>query len=208
MALLTKPPAPASSSPRERRSPDTAPGDTDENMMLAFLRKEPGAADALYDRFASRIFGLGIVLFRNRTDAEDLVQDTFLKVWRTGSKFDARRGSLDVWIPLIARSLAVDLLRRRTLEARHLSSEPSPSGVSDEPGPEQWAVHRDLVRYARTAMGELPRGQRSAVELAYLGQRSSAEVAALEGVPLGTAKSRIRQGIRTLRETVSADDAA
>jgi RNA polymerase sigma-70 factor (ECF subfamily) len=209
MALLTTPKAPSQTLGKGRVRRDTVPRDSDASLMVALLRKDPAAADALYDRYASRIYGLGLVLLRNRLDAEELVQDTFLKVWRTGSRFDPSRGSLDVWILLNARSLAIDLLRRRTQETRSLSFEPSRSEVSDEPGPESYAEHRDLIQRARKAMDRLPSGQRSAVELAYLGQRSSTQVAELQDIPLGTAKSRIRVGIATLRKTLlEGDDAA
>jgi RNA polymerase sigma-70 factor (ECF subfamily) len=176
--------------------------------MTAFLRKEPAAAGSLYDRYASRIYGLGLVLLRNKTDAEDLVQDTFLKALRKGSAYDPQRGSLDTWMLLVARSLAIDLIRRRTLETGILTSEAGQSDSSDEPGPEQYAVHRDLMDHARAAMDRLPPRQRSAVRLAYLGQRSSTEVAELEGVPRGTVKSRIRQGIISLREAMSEVEAS
>jgi RNA polymerase sigma-70 factor (ECF subfamily) len=208
MVLLTTPKAPRQSLGTGRTRRDTVPRDADASLMVALLRKEPAAADALYTRYASRIYGLGLVLLRNKTDAEDLVQDTFLKVWRTRSRFDPSRGSLDVWILLIARSLAIDLLRRRTQETRNLSFEPSRSDVSDEPGPERYAEHRDLFQRARKALDRLPSGQRSAVELAYFGQRSSTQVAELQGIPLGTAKSRIRVGMATLRKTLAEGDAA
>jgi len=209
MALLTTPNTPRQFLAKGRTRRDAVPRDADASLMGALLRKEPAAADALYTRYASRIYGLGLVLLRNKTDAEDLVQDTFLKVWRTGSRFDPRRGSLDVWILLIARSLAIDLLRRRTQETRNLSFEPTRQEVSDEPGPEWYAEHRDLFQRARKAMDRLPSGQRSAVELAYLGQRSSTQVAELQDIPLGTAKSRIRMGVATLRRALSeGDDAA
>ena len=171
--------------------------------MVGLLQREPWAAAAIYDRYASRIYGLGLVLLGNKTDAEDLVQDTFLKVWRTGSSFDPQRGSMDVWVLLTARSLAIDLLRRRTLETRKLRSEPSVSDVSDEPGPDWYAERRDLIRRVGNAMDRLPPRQRSAVALAYLGQRSSTEVAELQGIPPGTVKSRIRAGIATLRGTLA-----
>lgn len=207
MALRTTPKTVGPSSDRGRTRPEVVQGDTDASVMGAFLRNEPAAAEEFYDRFASRIYGLGLVLLRNRTDAEDLVQDTFLKVWRTGSSFDPMRGSLDAWILLIARSLAIDLLRRRSLEARKLSSEPRRSEASDEPGPEQHAEHRDSIRQARTAMDQLPPRQRTALELAFLGGRSSSQVAELENIPLGTTKSRIRKGIITLRQLLSEGDA-
>jgi RNA polymerase sigma-70 factor, ECF subfamily len=209
MALPITPKAPSQTLGKGRTRPDTVQRDADASLMVALLRKEPAAADALYNRYASRIYGLGLVLLRNKIDAEDLVQDTFLKVWRTGSRFDPSRGSLDIWILLIARSLAIDLLRRRTQETRSLSFEPSRSEVSDEPAPEWYAEHRDLIQRARKAMDRLPSGQRSAVELAYLGQRSSTQVAELQDIPLGTVKSRIRVGIATLRKTLlEGDDAA
>jgi RNA polymerase sigma-70 factor (ECF subfamily) len=209
MALLTTPKAPGQTLGKGWTRRDTVPRDADASLMVALLRKEPAAADALYDRYASRIYGLGLIFLRNKIDAEDLVQDTFLKVWRTGSRFDPSRGSLDVWILLIARSLAIDLLRRRTQETKSRSFGPSRSEVSDEPGPEWYAEHRDLIQRARKAMDRLPSGQRSAVELAYLGQRSSTQVAKLQDIPLGTAKSRIRVGIATLRKTLlEGDDAA
>ena len=180
--------------------------DPGAGLMAGLLRNEPSAASAFFDRYASRIYGMGLVLLGNKTDAEDLVQDTFVKAWRRGSLFDSGRGSLDTWILLIARSLAFDALRRRTLEARSLSSGRWHSDVSDEPSPESYAEHRDQMRRARTALDRLPHGQRSAVELSYLGQRSSKQVAQLQGVPLGTAKSRIRAGITTLRRTLSGQE--
>jgi RNA polymerase sigma-70 factor (ECF subfamily) len=80
--------------------------------------------------------------------------------------------------------------------------------VSEEPGPEHVVEHLDLVRRARSAIERLPVAQRSAVELAYFGHRSSSEVAELQGIPLGTAKSRIRKGITTLREDLAETDQA
>ena len=151
----------AGSAARSDRSTRAA----DADLMAAFLCKEDDAARRLYDRFASRIYGLGLVLLRSKTDAEDLVQDTFLKVWRTGSAFDPHRGSLDTWILLNARSLAIELLRRRSLEGHKLSSLPRLAEASDEAGPEWHAEVRDLFRRANDAMGRLPSGQRSALAL-------------------------------------------
>ena len=178
------------------------------DLMAAFLRNERDAARQLYDRFASRIYGLGLVLLRSKTDAEDLVQDTFLKVMRTGSAFDPRRGSLDTWILLNARSLAVDLLRRRSLEGRKLASLPRLSEASDEAGPEWRAEVRDLFQRASDAMGRLPSGQRSALELTYIGQRSTREIAEMQGIPRGTVKSRVHAAVASLQKVFPDDDDA
>jgi RNA polymerase sigma-70 factor (ECF subfamily) len=145
------------------------------------------------------------VLLKDRADAEDLVQDTFLKVWRTGSAFDPLRGSLDVWILLIARSLAVDLLRRRTLETRRLSYLSSITDVTVEPGPEWHTEQRDLIEHVLRSMHRLPPRQRSAVALAYLGERSSTQVAKSQGIPPGTVKNRIRAGIAALRRALGEE---
>jgi RNA polymerase sigma-70 factor (ECF subfamily) len=171
----------------------------DATLMTAFLRKEPEAAGQLYDRFASRIFGLGLSLLRNKTDAEDLVQDTFLKVWRTGSAFDPVRGSLDTWMLLVARSIAIDLLRRRSVEARKVSAQSKASEASDDGGPEWHAEVSDLFRRASQAMARLPQPQRAVLELTYLGQRSTKEAAELMGIPQGTVKSRAHAGIAALQ---------
>ena len=206
MTLLTAPKADRPSRGRNQTRRDAVPREADTSLIIGLLQREPGAAAALYDRYASRIFGLGLVLLGNKSDAEDLVQDTFLKVWRKGASFDPERGPLDAWILLNARSLAIDLLRRRTLEARSLSSGRWHSDVSDEPSPESYAEHSDMMRRARNAMDRLPHGQRSAVELTYLGQRSSTQVAELQGIPPGTVKSRIRRGIATLHQTLLGQD--
>ena len=182
----------------------------DAALIALFLQKEPAAAGQLYDRFASRIYGLGMSLFRNKTDAEDLVQDTFLKVWRTGSTFDPDRGSLEHWMLLVARSLAIDVLRRRSLEARKLASQAKVSEASDEPGPERHAEVSDLLQRAHQAIARLPERQRSVLELTYLGQRSTKEVAELIGIPRGTVKSRAHAGMAILQEAFrdGGDDAA
>jgi RNA polymerase sigma-70 factor, ECF subfamily len=185
--------------------------DGDAALMAEFLRNNPQAARELYDRFASRIFGLGLTLFRNRTDAEDLVQDTFLKVLRTGSAFDPSRGSLDAWILLNARGLSIDRLRRQTNEARKLASEPPVSEASPDPGPEWHAELRDLFRRVSAAMTHLSRRQRSVLELTYLAQHTTREAAELLGIPQGTVKSRAASGLAVLQKTFrepEEDDAA
>jgi RNA polymerase sigma-70 factor, ECF subfamily len=182
--------------------------EADGALMGAFMRQEPDAARQLYDRLASRIYGLGLFLLRNKTDAEDLVQDTFLKIWRTGSGFDSGRGSLDAWILLNARGLAIDLLRRRSLEARKLAAQPKVSEASLEEGPEWYAEVGDLYRRASDAMAHLPQRQRSVLALTYLGQRSTREAAALLGIPHGTVKSRAAAGIAGLQKAFLGDDDA
>src|ERR671922_322485 len=91
-------------------------------LMRAIAAGDRRAAERLYDRYAPRVYGLGLVMLGNEASAEDLVQDTFVKVWRNAARYDPARGSLDTWILLTARNLAIDSLRRRVLEARMLQA--------------------------------------------------------------------------------------
>jgi RNA polymerase sigma-70 factor (ECF subfamily) len=183
-------------------SPDLA---ADQRLMRSFARRDPTAADALYRRYAGRIYGLGIVMLGNDAAAQDLVQDTFVKVWRSADRYDRSRGALDTWVLLIARSLAIDAIRRRVLDARTLERAERPPEADQSPGPDERAVTRDLADRARRAMAQLPPEQRAAVELAYLGGKTSTEISDLEGIPIGTAKTRIRAGLLRLREAMEAE---
>jgi RNA polymerase sigma-70 factor (ECF subfamily) len=175
---------------------------SDDALMRAFASRDDVAAEALYQRFASRVYGLGIVMLGSDAAAQDLVQDTFVKLWRSADRFDARRGRLDTWVLLVARSLAIDALRRRVLEVRSLQSVGTTGEAATDPGPDELAETEDLAERARRAMAALSDGQRAALELAYFGGRTSAEVAELEGIPVGTAKTRIRTALLKLRDAL------
>ena len=175
---------------------------SDAALMRAFAEREQAAAGELYDRFASRVYGLGIVMLGGDAAAQDLVQDTFVKLWRSAGRYDPARGKLETWVLLVARSLAIDSLRRRVLEARVLERNAPAREASEAPGPDQLAETADLSERARHAMAALTPGQRAALELAYFGGKTSAEVAELEGIPLGTAKTRIRTALLKLREAL------
>ena len=173
--------------------------------MRAFGSGDRSAGERLYDRYSSRIYGLGLVMLGNEAAAEDLVQDAFVKLLRSAERFDPARGSLDTWVLLVARSLALDALRRRVLEARMLEATRPTDEFDQEPGPDQVAETHDLVGKARAAMAGLSDGQRAALQLAYFGGKTSAEVAELEGIPLGTAKTRIRSALLKLRQSMETE---
>ncbi len=177
----------------------------DGALMRAFAARDAAAADRLYGRFASRIYGLGIVMLGSDAAAQDLVQDTFVKLWRNADRYDATRGKLETWILLVARSLAIDGLRRRVLEVRSLEATGRPREDDPAAGPEELAETGDMADRARRAMARLSGEQRAALELAYFGGKTSAEVAELEGIPVGTAKTRIRTALLRLREAMSEE---
>ena len=177
----------------------------DAALMRAFAARDQGAADIVYERFSSRIYGLGIVMLGGDAAAQDLVQDTFVKLFRSAERYDTSRGKLETWVLLMARSLAIDALRRRVLEARSLHATGTPREEDPGVGPDEMAATGDLADRARRAMSELSAEQRAALQLAYFGGRSSAEVAEMEGIPVGTAKTRIRTALLRLREAMSED---
>jgi RNA polymerase sigma-70 factor, ECF subfamily len=179
--------------------------DADQRLMRSFAARDAGAADVLYQRFAGRIYGLGLVMLGNEAAAQDLVQDTFVKLWRNADRYDRSRGKLETWVLLMARSLAIDAIRRRVLEARTLESAERPTDVDQGLGPDEHAVTVDLTDRARRAMSSLPAEQRAALELAYLGGKTSAEISDLEGIPVGTAKTRIRAALLRLRDLLASD---
>jgi RNA polymerase sigma-70 factor, ECF subfamily len=177
----------------------------DAALMRAFAARDDGAAARLFDRFSSRVYGLGLVMLGSDAAAQDLVQDTFVKLWRRADSYDVTRGKLETWVLLVARSLAIDALRRRVIEARSLEATGPPREDDPSAGPAELAERGDLVERARSAMGRLSGEQRAALELAYFGGKTSAEVAELEGIPVGTAKTRIRSALMRLRESMAED---
>jgi RNA polymerase sigma-70 factor (ECF subfamily) len=159
------------------------------------------AYSALYDRYASVMFGAALRLLRERREAEDLLHDVFLEVWRKAGDYDPARGSVRTWLLVRLRSRALD--RRKSvyhtrvvaLEERALEREEAPLG---DPS-------MDLEREAvRRALRQLPEAQQAVLELAYYQGFSSSEIAARLGIPLGTVKSRVAGGMARLREALSA----
>ena len=179
--------------------------DADQRLMRSFAARDPGAAGTLFKRFAGRIYGLGLVMLGSDAAAQDLVQDTFVKLWRSADRYDRSRGRLETWVLLMARSLAIDAIRRRVLEARTLEHVDRPAEADQGPGPDDLVVILDLTDRARQAMSSLPPEQRAALELAYLGGKTSAEISDLEGIPVGTAKTRIRAALLRLREVMAPE---
>lgn len=179
--------------------------DADQRLMRSFASGDQPAADELYRRFAGRIYGLGLVMLGSDSAAQDLVQDTFVKLLRSADRYDRSRGKLETWVLLMARSLAIDAIRRRVLEARTLEHVERPAEADDAPGPADVAVTVDLTQRAKRAMAALPAEQRAALELAYLGGKTSTEISDLEGIPVGTAKTRIRAALLRLRELMASE---
>jgi len=186
-----------------------APRD-DLSLVQAIARGEAGALEALYDRYATPVYSVAAHLLSDRGAAEEVVQETFLKLWRRPDTYQPSRGRLLPWLIGVAHHHAVDLLRRRQLEQRHragpVSSQGGPEDMIDDPrlaSPEDDPVVRvgqaEQRRALAGALAELPEAQRIPLQLAYYRGLTQVEIAERLGEPLGTVKTRMRLGLQRLR---------
>jgi RNA polymerase sigma factor (sigma-70 family) len=178
----------------------------DEALLAGYATGDPDTSTAFIRRHQRRVYGLALSIVVDPTLAEDVSQEAFARAWRHASTFDARRGSVPAWLLTITRNVAIDALRLR----RSWPVDPAViAGLEIEatgPGaqPNAAAEAGDDVAQLRKALSELPEDQRRALILAGLCGRTAKEVSECEGIPLGTAKTRIRTGLQKLR--VSLDE--
>jgi RNA polymerase sigma factor (sigma-70 family) len=167
------------------------------------------AASVLIRRHQRRVFGIAFAITGDRTSAEDIAQEAFLRVWRHAAVFDAHRATAVTWISTIARNLAIDAIRaRRTTPIDPYEGLDQTDGPDDTPSTEEQAVEADLVGRVRGAISLLPEDQRRVLmRSAFYGQ-SASEIAAAEQIPLGTAKSRIRLALTKVRDALAAEKGA
>lgn len=183
---------PASDQPEEANA-RRDPGPTDDTLLQLVARRDRGAFEELYRRYARPVYGLALRRLGDRDRAEDAVQETFAAVWRSARSYRPERGAGGPWLFAVARNAIVDRLRARTDPV----TDP-PDTASSEAGPDErveagwvaWRVHR--------ALDELPEQERAVIELAYWSGLSQSEVATFLNVPLGTVKTRTRSGLSRL----------
>ncbi len=160
--------------------------------------RDPAAFAAFYDRYAARVYGLLLKLLRNRTDADDVLQETFFQVWNRAGCFDPARSIPEGWILMLARSRALDRLRKRPTTS--VAAIPETSVVA-EPGSD--LLREEAATALRLALADLPPEQREPIRLAFLDGRTHEQIARALEQPLGTVKTRIRQGMLKLRERLT-----
>jgi RNA polymerase sigma factor (sigma-70 family) len=172
---------------------------SDEALLAGLATGDRDAAAAFVARFERRVFGLARMITGDDRTAEDVAQEALLRAWRHAAAYDPRRGSVVTWLLTITRNLAIDAIRVR----RPMTVDPDDSLVqslvSPERGPaETVEVDREVDRL-RVALTGIPPEQRRAVVLAGVLGLSAREIAEHEGIPLGTAKTRIRTAMQRLR---------
>jgi RNA polymerase sigma-70 factor, ECF subfamily len=176
----------------------------DEDLMLLVQRAEAAAFEVVYDRHAGAAFSLAYRMCGVRQLAEEVVQEAFLSIWRSGARYDRRRGSVRTWILGITHHRAIDALRRGVVQDRHRASD---EGIeerleaSDRTDVE--VARREEAHEIRGALDVLPDEQRRAIELAYYGGFTQSEIAELLDVPIGTVKGRMRLGMEKMRDRLA-----
>jgi len=174
----------------------------DVELLKAVARGDEQALAQLYDSYRVILFGLLVRILNSREEAEDVLQEVFLQVWRRARDFDETRGKPFTWLVTLARSRAID--RLRSLGARDRVAQASVREAAEEVSDAARDTFRSEQRALVTsALSQLPEEQKRPLVLAYFDGLTQSEIAAKLGAPLGTVKTRMRAGMIKLRELLT-----
>ena len=172
----------------------------DEDLMQLVRRGDTMAFEVVYERHATAAFSLAYRMTGTRNVAEDVVQEAFLSLWRSGARYDRARGSVRTWILGIVHNRAIDALRRSTVhDRRRASDEGLEERFAAAERTDVEVARRDEAREIRDALATLPDEQSRVIELAYFGGYSHSEIASMLDTPIGTVKGRMRLGLQKMR---------
>jgi RNA polymerase sigma-70 factor, ECF subfamily len=184
------------SSPQSSSGTRVAP---DPILMARIRTGDERALATLYDRYSQVVYSVALRVLGDTTQAEDILQEIFMQIWRNPQTFDSSRGSLAAWLSVIARHRAIDYLRRRRPE-----TDIEEVIISADTNLDQIADKNLTLNRVRSAVETLPPEQRKPLEMAFFEGLTHAEIAAKTGEPLGTIKTRIRSALITLRKAFAA----
>jgi RNA polymerase sigma-70 factor (ECF subfamily) len=174
---------------------------TDLSLLQRIIARDPAALTELYDRHSRLLFGLILRIVRDRAEAEDVLQEVFVRVWTRAETYDTRLGGPLPWIVRVARNLSIDRLRGR----RSLAAIDTPGSVvrtelvSEFQGPDAAVLAAERHDALAEALASLPAEQRQLIEAAFFEGYTHSELAQRFGLPLGTVKTRIRSGMIAMR---------
>jgi RNA polymerase sigma-70 factor (ECF subfamily) len=176
------------------------PRETDGHLLQRIADGDSAAFESLYHRYARPLLGLALRMLRDRSRAEDAVQETFASIWRSAPSYRPERGPGAPWLYAVARNAIVDRARARSepaVEAPDQESHDAGPGERAEASWTSWRIHR--------ALEELPDNERKVIELAYWSGLSQSEVAEYLGIPLGTVKTRTRAALGRLADQLEEE---
>ena len=169
------------------------------SLIQRIAAQNRDAFSQFYDRYSPIVYSLALRMLRAQSDAEDLLQEIFLQVWRQATVYSAERGSPEAWLINIARSRAIDKLRSIRRRERSFVLTDDPAAAESPDNVETSAGESESKSVMNSALANLPEAQRRVLELAYFDGLSQSEIAARLAEPLGTVKTRMRSGIQRLR---------
>jgi len=180
----------------------------DRQLLARISKGDVEALRTIYQRHAPRAVAIAYRILRDRGEAEDVVQETFLELWRRSSQFDSDRGGAIAWVVTIARSRAIDRLRASGTAGRTIASASASEGLVPLalPLPSDEAEQRRNVARVGTALAELPDAQRETIELAYFEGLSQSEIAERTSTPLGTVKMRVKLAMAKLSALLKEEE--
>jgi RNA polymerase sigma-70 factor (ECF subfamily) len=172
----------------------------DEDLMQLVRRSDPRAFEVVYERHSGAAFSLAYRMVGRGNVAEDVVQEAFLSIWRSGARYERARGSVRTWVLGIVHHRAIDQLRRSSVhDKRRASDEGLEESAESGERTDTEAVRREEAASIRSAIQTLPAEQSHVIELAYFGGFTHTEIAEILGAPVGTIKGRMRLGLEKLR---------
>jgi RNA polymerase sigma-70 factor (ECF subfamily) len=176
----------------------------DEDLMAMVREGEVRAFDVIFDRHAGAAYSLAYRMCGRQALAEDVVQEAFVSLWRSGARYDRARGSVRSWVLSVVHNRAIDAFRKEAAKsARDVRDEGLAERMESNVRTDREAERRDDARQVRTALDELPSEQRQVIELAYFGGFTHTEIADMLNLPTGTVKGRMRLGLSKLRVTLA-----
>ena len=177
----------------------------DEDLMQLVQRGQAAAFELVYDRHSQAAFSLAYRMAGSRGIAEDIVQEAFLNIWRSGARYERARGSVRTWVLGIVHHRAVDALRRSFVhERRRASDEGLEETLETGERTDVEAARHEEAATVRAALSHLPAEQVQVIELAYFGGFTHTEIAEMLQTPVGTVKGRMRLGLEKMRHALGA----
>jgi RNA polymerase sigma-70 factor (ECF subfamily) len=177
--------------------------EADRDAVGRMIAGDAEGLSALYARHGRLVYSLALRIVREQADAEDVTQDVFVQAWRQADRFDTRRGSVAAWLLTVTRARAIDLLRRRRVRPQPADDSVDAEAWDDSPRQDVQLEFTERARAIRTALESLPFVQRLAIELAFFDGLTHTEIAEQLEMPLGTVKTRVRQGLLRLRDILA-----